>query len=75
MQEVIASLSITALEAALPMEPECFGPQWLRIGCVIKLAIQNHPNKDGNALAVLAGAAACVDGLYELQEFAECAPL
>ena len=28
-----------------------------------------------DALAVLAGAAAYVDGLYELQEFADCAPL
>ena len=71
----LAMEAVQRLEAALPIEPECFGPQWLRIGCVIKLAIQNHPNKDGNALAVLAGAAACVDGLYELQEFAECAPL
>ena len=71
----LAMEAVQRLEAALPIEPECFGPQWLRIGCVIKLAIQNHPNKDGNALAVLAGAAAYVDGLYELQEFAECAPL
>ena len=71
----LAMEAVQRLEAALPIEPECFGPQWLRIGGAIKLAIQNHPNKDGNALAVLAGAAAYVDGLYELQEFAECAPL